>query len=452
MRINPKNCMLLVVCIVIAVFLISIVVYTGTTNHNDKLPDSHQSLLLNYVTAVNMKDLFTQSNEVVQVATPFSVSYKNNNKRTMFVCSTPIRYMQNEEYIYAEPSLIETDTGSYVTRISDQSVFFNNNCIRIEKGSDWLQINFPAISELRYTEHTTTLYGDRSVIQYYLDDNTIVSCFPSYTGVTVQYQIQEYVETVSIPVEFASYRINTIDFGCILLSDLESSSKEIMSNHVFALSHPLFCGSNNDVYVQKKGQIKKGRSGCVLNFSLPEDLTYPLTMTFQVNCYSDNMFFDCAAYEKNPSANHIFDNYVFFSSDKVSQTYNYMKFNIRSFTPKNSSLLDDLILNLNVLACTEDAVIEIYSVRNDWCSWELTWKNRPAHNEKIGEFTIKSPGWYSLDLTDYARQLIDNEYYYLNDNSILLKLKDDSEGMVVFASTDNGIYPPFFEINYRVSN
>lgn len=452
MQTKLKNVILLLACIAIAILLISIVVYTGTTDGKAILSDSDRDLLLRYMNNVDMKELFTKDNEISHVATPFSVLYKNGNQRTMFVCSTPIRYLQNDEYNYVELLIQEQDPGGYLIHSLDQRVSFHEDCIRLEKGLDWLQINFPMTAELHYTEHTTTLYGDRSVVQYYLDNNTIVSCFPSYTGVTVQYQIQEYIETVSIPVEFASYRINTKDFGCILLSDSDSSSKEIMSNHVFVISHPLFCGSNNDVYVQKEGQIKNGRYGHVLNLSLPKDITFPATLTFQVNCYSENMFFDCAAYEKNPSANHIFDNYVFFASDKASQTYNYMKFNIRSFTPKQSSLLDMLILNLNVLVCTQDTVIEVYSVRNDWCSWELTWNNRPAHNEKIGEFSVKSPGWYSLDLTDYARQLIDNEYYDLNDNSILLKLKDGCNGGVVFASTDNGIYPPFFEINYRVSN
>ena len=123
-----------------------------------------------------------------------------------------------------------------------------------------------------------------------------------------------------------------------------------------------------------------------------------------------------------------------------------MKFNIRSFTPKRKDLLDSVTLNLYVLYCSGDVELEVYSVRNDWCSWELTWLKQPAHNEKIGEFKISESGWYSIDLTEYVKLLIDKKYYNLQNNSILFKVKGESSGYAVFTSTDNSVFPPFFEV------
>ena len=91
----------------------------------------------------------------------------------------------------------------------------------------------------------------------------------------------------------------------------------------------------------------------------------------------------------------------------------------------------------------------MYAVRHDWCSWELTWNNQPNHNEKIGEFKVDKSGWYSIDLTEYTKRLIDRNYYKLENNSIMFKVKDTSTGNAIFTSTDNSVYPPFFEVNYR---
>ena len=125
------------------------------------------------------------------------------------------------------------------------------------------------------------------------------------------------------------------------------------------------------------------------------------------------------------------------------------KFNIKSFTPKKSKLLDKLTLNLYVIYCSDEVEIEVYSVRHDWCSWLLNWKKRPNNNEKIGEFKVSASGWYSIDLTQYAKLLIDEKYYKLENNTVIFKIKDGSDGYAIFASTDNSVMPPFFEIDYR---
>ena len=164
------------------------------------------------------------------------------------------------------------------------------------------------------------------------------------------------------------------------------------------------------------------------------------------------MFFDCAAYENTHNVNYIFDNNIIFDSITPQHgTLNYMKFNLRSFTPKKADLLDQILLNLYMQYCEGEVEIEVYSVRHSWCAWELTWDNLPKHNEKIGQFTVSKAGWYSIDLTDYAKLLINKKYYKLTDNSIMFKVKDGSTGVVIMASSDNSVYPPFFEVNYRVN-
>ena len=62
---------------------------------------------------------------------------------------------------------------------------------------------------------------------------------------------------------------------------------------------------------------------------------------------------------------------------------------------------------------------------------------------------MSQEGWYTIDLKEYVERLIENNYYRRGDNSILLKIKDETEGYAVVAASDNKITPPFFSVKYR---
>lgn len=82
-----------------------------------------------------------------------------------------------------------------------------------------------------------------------------------------------------------------------------------------------------------------------------------------------------------------------------------------------------------------------------WWKWFSIGKQ---YGEKIGEFEISLEGWYSIDITEYVKFLIENNYFSFENSSIMLKLKDNNAGTVVISSCDNSMYPPFFEVNYLV--
>ena len=127
-----------------------------------------------------------------------------------------------------------------------------------------------------------------------------------------------------------------------------------------------------------------------------------------------------------------------------------MKYNIRSFTPKDSSLIDSFTLSFYAIAVENNTEMEIYRVDKDWCSSQINWRSKPKYKEKIGEFTLSEPGWHTIDLTRYAKSLINRNYDKLNDNGIVFKIKDGTIGYAILASADNTYAPPYFEVNYRV--
>jgi len=129
--------------------------------------------------------------------------------------------------------------------------------------------------------------------------------------------------------------------------------------------------------------------------------------------------------------------------------YTYLKYNVRSITPKDPELLDSFKLNFYAMAVDGDVDIEVYRITNDWCSWTTAWYNTPPAREKIGYFSLSEPGWHTIDFTEYIKHLIKSGYYNLTDNSVVFKMKESSEGYAVLASANNSFTPPYFEINYR---
>lgn len=457
MKKSLKKNAVLTVSIIVAMVLVLILFYDGVKNQNHSLLSGlDRNLLYRYTPDIDLNSLYSKNNEITQVATGYSVLYKEFNRRKMYVSSLPVRGVtQDGLYVFTNTTIEALGNGLHKTKNTDYDIIYSTDTVHLNGERKKLQIFFPNAYKKGCVEieKSASLYDSDVAIQYVLEDGCLLSIFPSYQGIVISCEINNPTDLISFPIEFENYRINNEYYGCVLLSEEKSKSDDVMSNNAFIISQPVIFECDEKVNTGGRTIIEKQEKGYQLQCLLPDSISFPAKLTFTCNFYSENMFFDCAAIQSRFNSNHIFDSYIIYDSlQSYDATYNYMKFNIRSFTPKNSHLLDRLLLNLYVLYCKNEITLEIYSVRNDWCSWELTWNNRPQHNEKIGEFTVISSGWYSIDLTEYVKQLIDNNYYNLINNSILFKIRDDSSGYAIFTSTDNGVYPPYFEVEYRVGS
>lgn len=433
--------------ICLAVAVIGVVFYYGVLEDVFlQVPDYHGDILYKYSETVDFEKLYSGQNEIEFVATRYSALYKiQNTMRQMYVSSMPLRNAANNTYSFISTN-IENKDDYHVTENTDYDIEYRDNSVFIGNKKNWVRLNIPDVQSFSYGDCVSSVYKIDKAVRYTLNDGSEVCFSPSYNGVVVTGVINEGTDSVSFPIKFADYKVNNNYYGGIALTDRDSDADDIMANNRFIISMPIISAHNNSEVSQTKASIKNGELIC----SLPKDISYPATYTFTVNYYCENMFFDCAAVKQIPNTNHIFDSYIIYdSANSENSICNYMKFNIRSFTPKKSDNLDQILLNLYVLHCEGEVEIEVYAVRHDWCSWELTWNNQPNHNEKIGEFKVDKSGWYSIDLTEYTKRLIDRNYYKLENNSIMFKVKDTSTGNAIFTSTDNSVYPPFFEVNYR---
>lgn len=429
-----------------AVTIVTIALYNWIPKTNTKSgEDRNEDLLYSKCRNMNISDIFLEEYEIQQVATRYSTLHKYDNKRRMYVFSMPVRnYSDEGRYSLVNTNISKHSNDGYITQNSEYNIEYTANCVQIGSASDVFRIDFPQSAEMSYDSSVES-------VCYYVGDNDNITVKPCFNGMLVQYHISNYTSEISLPLSIRKYQINNDNAGYVVLIEYSTKASDIMDSNYFVISTPLIYDKSETMNTDGIMKIVEKDGKYILKCFLPNEVTFPADLSFTVNYYCENLFFDCAAYQKNPDDNHIFDSYIVYdNTSENNEVYNYMKFNIRSFTPRDYTLLDRVLLNLNVLYCSNETYIEVYSVRYDWCSWELTWNNRPQNNEKIGEFKVSEAGWYSIDITEYIRSLIKENYYDLEDNSIMIKVKDETKGKIVFTSTDNSIFPPFFQVDYRI--
>lgn len=448
-----KKKVLLVFCILIAIIIFctaGLLLFGIFSSNGEVIPDSDADLIIINNQNVDIDAFFSGRNEVSQVATRYSILYKDANRRQMYVCSVPIRNVDdNNKYSLVNRDVVLEEENTYTTSNVDYNVTYSVDNIRIGNPDKWFQLNMNGAQNLSYVASYTNIYKDDNAgMCYFFDDDYKILVSPAYNGITITCEINNN-QRVAIPVEFINMNPTNKPAGYIVIKDKRANGD--MEGNNFVITRPIVSDEAGNVYFNNPITLIENKTGSRLIYDIPKEISGKVTLTFSLNYYCENMFFDCAAYENNNNVNYIFDSYVLFDSiASDSSTYNYMKFNIKSFTPKDAKLLDNVTLNLFAIHCTGEIDIEVYSVQHDWCSWLLTWKNKPKVNEKIGEFKVSAAGWYSIDLTQYVKLLINEEYYNLENNTIMFKIKDGCNGNVIFASTDNSVMPPFFEVNYRM--
>lgn len=407
--------------------------------------DCNDNLLIGYKKQIDFFDLLNQESEIDTVATRYSILYQDENKREMYVFSVPVRASSEKNHTPYIKDIQSGKDNSYYFGNDYFNINLQNTKINMKCNKYSLDIPLDNVENFELTSHYNKIYNNEDKSVRYSTSKYDLFVNSTYSGMILNYEIQDYSEdSFHIPIQISNNLIyNNEKSGYVVISNNDDKT--------FMVYRPIVVDSSNRIFTDYPVSIKKINGDYQIIYDLPKNLNYPISLCLAIDKYKDNMFFETAAYENYPLTNFIFDDTFFFTDKKNHQSCSYMKFNLRSFTPKKPALLDSIVLNLYVMNCDSESKINIYSIRNDWCSWELNWWNRPEHKEKIGEIFISEPGWYEIDLTDYVRRTIQYDYYKLLDNSIVFELDNESNGNVLFASTDNGYMPPFFHIKYRKS-
>ena len=400
----------------------------------------------------DINSLFSQTNEVLSVATKYSALYKNDINRKMIVFSTQVRENKDENFLLFDNKLYENDDGSYRTNNIEFNMLFTQNKIEMQRNSyssPRFNIILDGKKELKKEIGCNTIYGKMNEFINYSQilDNVDANIILGYNGMLMELNFNEIYNKNEIDME--------LDIeGFKYLNDAAGYVQILKNDYKIGIIYQGII-TDGETYFLSKVKIKDKNGKKYINIDLsglPFVIDSSVTLNLHFDFYSDKMFFDTSVYKSSANTNCLLNNVTIFDTlNEKNEGYTYYKYNIKSFTPKDSTKLDSLFFNFYVMAVTDSVDIEIYKVNRDWCSWTINWNDKPSYGAKIGEFTISETGWHEIELTEYAKHLIDNNYDKLENNSIMFKIKDGSKGYVMAASADNAYKPPYFVVNYRVS-
>jgi len=391
-----------------------------------------------YFSAILSKDSL-----INEEATDNSVSYGKDNNREMYVFSVPIIEENNGEAQILKNELHNTG-DVFFTQNQNFNVSFEKNLINIKNGKENISLYLDNFTSFEKVYNYESVYGSiRELLRYTDSNGNHMYCMPTYSGILIEYCVYNNTESLDFKVDLTSYGYVNDRAGYVtVLRKNESKAAVAFQGMVFDKSN-IFLGT-------KATRIYQNDDNVYLSYSIPEDISIPYKYIINIDMYQEKMIFDTSTYSKNSSTNFILNNFSHFTANSSSENERtYIKHNLNAIIPVNADLLDKISLNLYAIAVKEEITIEFYNVKEDWCSWEITPKNHPLYQEKIGEITVGKSGWYEIDITNYVKDLMNSGRNKLASNSIVMITKSGSCGEALFASADNSFAPPYYEITYK---
>jgi len=396
----------------------------------------------------HISNILSKEHLIEKATTQYSVLYGDNNNREMYVFTAPI-IEGNETITQTLRNDIYESNEVFFTQNQQFNVSFEKNLINMKNGEKSISLCLDAFTDLEKIYNYESLYGLRNDALKYTDEyGNYMYCMPTYGGLLVEYYIHNNIESDSLDfkLELSSYGYVNDPAGYVNILCKDNTKAAV------AFQGMIF--EDNDIfYGVETAKIVEENKNFYLKYNIPENLSFPCKYVISIDMYSEKMFFDTSTYSAKPKTNFILNNISYFSaqhSDGNERTY--MKTNLRSITPKQSELLEQITLSLYSLYVKGEVSLDVYKVKQGWCSWTMNWENHPSYYEKIGEIIVDQPGWYDIDLTDYVKDLIDNGYDGITDNSFVLVSQSAEKGEVIFASADNSCAPPYYKVVYKNYN
>ncbi len=405
--------------------------------------DNDQKKIINI--PEHISNILSKEHMIDKATTQYSVLYGYNNNREMYVFTAPI-IEENGTITQALRNDICGSNEVFFTQNQQFIVSFEKNLINMKNGEKSISLCLDNFTTFEKIYNYESLYGVRNeALKYTAECGNYMYCMPTYGGLLVEYYIHNSIESDSLDfkLELPSYSYVNDPAGYVNILCKDNTKAAV------AFQGMIF-EENNIFYGVETAKIVKENKNIYLKYDIPENISLPYKYIISIDMYSEKMFFDTSTYSAKPKTNFILNNISYFSaqhSDGNERTY--MKTNLRSITPKQSELLEQITLSLYAIYVKEEVTLDVYKVKQGWCSWTMNWENHPAYYEKIGEIIVDQPGWYDIDLTDYVKKLIDNGYDGITDNSFVLVARSAENGEVIFASADNSCAPPYYKVVYK---
>lgn len=400
---------------------------------------------------IDFDELLNRDNEIESTAAVYNATYANDNERLMYVFASPVRQKGEQSMNKIPLNITSVEDDTYCVSNDRYQANFDNSCVYLDDS-----IN-------KFYLHWGNLFNDAKKVSYdgiynyskeaiaYLGNQIEIYSYPCFSGIAFDFNFVEKPKT------------NVFEFkldleNCSYENDPAGYIKFMDGDNIVAIFYlNILVDSENEINTNNEAKIIKKHGEKYLQIYIEKllegNISYPACVSANLDLYTDKMFFDSSVYQSKPHLNSLYNNVSFFDNENNNnEGYTYLKLNLDSITPATSSQLMSINYNFYVMATTGRVKLEAYLVPKGWCSYTINWGNKPDYTKKVGDLLIDSRGYYSLDITDFAKEYINNRQNYSVDCSILLKLGDSDKGSLVIASADNTVTPPFFAVNYNIKS
>lgn len=133
------------------------------------------------------------------------------------------------------------------------------------------------------------------------------------------------------------------------------------------------------------------------------------------------------------------------SSNLFGEGLDYLRYRLDYYLYLNPDNVIDASYNFKVLSDASTDKFVVNENLDQWSSTGLSWKKRNTKFSEVNAmFTIVENGYYSLDITDYAKKCFADETWMTESYGIALGYDGD---MQVVASSDNSMFIPYLQID-----
>ena len=288
-------------------------------------------------------------------------------------------------------------------------------------------------------------------IQYVLNGGNLKE------NIIVKERTGEYVYTFNLALEGLAAAL--AEDGSVLLNDDETGEAVFVIPAGYMYDANYECSDNVYYSIEEKDGVLTLTVIADAEWMEDEERAFPVTIDPTFEAASTGLdTLDTYVSQANPSTNYYLSQTMPAGYQNGSANEVLIKAKHLNEIPKSAVVINSYI-NFRVSSVAAgsrtdgiNAIIKAYPVTSSWTSDAATWNNKPSYSgealDYVAFYSNSSYGDVQYDITRIAREW----YSGTANNGIVLKAGDNTDGYVVFYSSDNNVnadYKPKLVIEYR---
>jgi hypothetical protein len=171
---------------------------------------------------------------------------------------------------------------------------------------------------------------------------------------------------------------------------------------------------------------------------------YQTLINQSIALYTSNMPDSCAY--SNFAQNQYLARFAYVgNSDLLGDGLDYLRYRLDYYLYLNADNVIDASYNFYAISNADTDKFLINENLDQWSSTGLSWKKRNTEFSKLDvECTKNENGYYSIDITDYAKKCFADETWMTESYGLALGYDGD---MQMIATSDNPVFIPYLQID-----